>query len=228
MATKIPELTTRIVNLGRQVETALRQANEALLRRDTLLARAIVEGDVEIDRAEIAVQEHCLQILEEERPTGDDLRYVVAVLKINDGLERIGDLAENIAKIVVEMGDWNRFKSVGGCRELASKSQELLADSLRALVHRDPALARRAINGDDEVDRRQERILVRIEHEIDVCPENAAPLLKLEYITRQFERVGDLATNIAEEVIYLVEGRIVRHNKRLSGSSETPGFRQVL
>ncbi|MFV2065565.1 MAG: phosphate signaling complex protein PhoU [Pirellulales bacterium] len=228
MATEIPELTTRIMGLGRKVETALRQAIEALIRRDTLLARAIVEGDAEIDRAEIAVQEHCLRILEKERPTGGDLRYVVAVLKINDGLERIGDLAENVAKVVVEVGAWDRFKRVGGCKELAAKCQELLATSLQALVQRDAALARRVVNEDDEVDRRQERIRVRIEHEIDVCPENASPLLKLEYITRQFERVGDLATNIAEEVIYLVEGKIVRHEKRLSGSSETLGFHQVL
>lgn len=228
MADEISELTDRIVHLGRKVEAALRQANEALVRRDTLLARAVVEGDVEIDQDEIAVQEHCLRILEQQHPTGDQLRYVVAVLKINDGLERIGDLAENVAKVVVEVGQWDRFKRVGGCKELAAKCQELLTNSLRALVDRDAALARRVVRDDDVVDRLQERTRLRIEHELDVCPENAAPLLKLEYITRQFERVGDLATNIAEEVIYLVEGKIVRHAKRVSGSPETPGFRQIL
>jgi phosphate transport system protein len=211
------DLKDKLLGLGRMAEMAVSRAMEALLRHDSLLAKAIIQQDADIDRAEVDIEEHCLRILESERPTGDELRFVVAVLKINDNLERVGDLAENIADVVVEVANWERFKRVGGCKELGEKAQSMLQQSLEALVRRDTQLARQVVRSDGEVDRLQESIRQRIEHEIDIVPENASPLMKLEYVTRQLERVGDVATNIAEEVIYMVEGRIVRHDKRLLG-----------
>jgi phosphate transport system protein len=211
------DLKDKLLDLGQMAEMAVSRAMEALLRHDTLLAKAVIQQDEEIDRAEVEIQEHCLTILERERPTGDELRFVVAVLKINDNLERVGDLAENIADVVLEVANWERFKRVGGCKELGERSQSMLRQSLDALVRRDAQLARQVVRSDAEVDRLQESIRQRIEHEMDIVPENASPLMKLEYVTRQLERVGDVATNIAEEVIYMVEGRIVRHDKRLLG-----------
>jgi phosphate transport system protein len=175
------------------------------------LARAIIKEDEAIDRAEVEVEEMCVEILDTLHPTGEDLRFVIAVLKINDSLERIADLAENVAEIVVEVGDWERFRRVKGIEELGEQAQYMVNRSLEALVQRDTETARAVIANDDRVDELFEQIKRRIEWELDRIPENANPLLKLEHVTRQFERMGDIATNIAEEVIYFVEGHIVRH-----------------
>ena len=207
----VEEVEQRVVELGSLVESAVARSIGALTRRDTLLAQAIIHDDAEIDRMEIAVQELCVRVLEEECPFGVNLRAVVAILKINDSLERIGDLAENVADIVVEVGDWERFRRVDGTLEIAKKAQRMVTHALKAFRERDTFLARQVIRWDNEVDALQRRVRERIEHEVDRIPEYANPLMKLEHVTRQFERVGDIATNIAEEVIYLVDGQIVRH-----------------
>ncbi len=181
------------------------------MQRDTMMARAVIREDADIDRAEIEVQELCLKILETERPSGAELRFVVAILKINDSLERIGDLSENVAEVVVKVGDWDRFRRVPGISELAEQAQGMVHRSIQSLASRDTYLAHEVISGDERVDELYEKIKRHIEYELDRIPENANPLLALENVVRQFERMGDVATNIAEEVIYLVEGNIVRH-----------------
>src|SRR5262245_47190416 len=120
------ELEARIFELGRMAEASISRAITALLQRDTMLASSIIRDDAEIDRAEVEVQEHCLRILEECRPRGADLRLVIAILKINDNLERIGDLSENVAEVVVEVGDWERFRQVPGIRELAEQAHSMV------------------------------------------------------------------------------------------------------
>ena len=207
----VESLESEILNIGEMVELAVSRSISCLVRRDVLLARAVIKEDQLIDRAEVAVQESCVAILENERPVGLELRFVVATLKINDSLERIADLAENVAVAVVEVGNWERFQQVGGIEDMATVAQKMVRDSLRALVQRDPELARKVIAADETVNAAHRKILSRIEFELDRIPENASPLLKLEKVTRQFERVGDIACNIAEEVIYLVEGDIIRH-----------------
>jgi phosphate transport system protein len=205
------KLESRLLELGQLAETSVSRAIMALVHRDELLARAVIQEDADIDRLEVEIEELCLQILEHDRPRGDELRLVVSVLKINNDLERIGDLAENVAEVVIEVGDWDRFRRVAGITEMADLAQRMLEMSVRSLVTRDPFLAREVIQADDRLDALDDRIQERIERELDRIPENANPLLKLDHVARQFERVGDIATNIAEEVIYLVEGHIVRH-----------------
>jgi phosphate transport system protein len=211
MDTRIAELETRILDLGTMVQVSISRAITALVRHDSMLARAIIKEDEAIDQAEVEVEELCVEILETLHPVGEDLRFVIAILKINDSLERIADLSENIAEVIVEVGDWERFRRVAGIVELGEQAQEMVRCSLDALVQRDTELARNVIATDDRMDEMHEQIKRRIEWELDRIPENANPLLKLEHVTRQFERMGDIATNIAEEVIYFVEGTIVRH-----------------
>jgi phosphate transport system protein len=233
MDTQIVSLTGKILELGQMVEAAISRAMSAFISGDVLMAKAVVSQDSAIDQVEVQIQEMCIHVLETQQPSGPELRFVVAVLKINDGLERAGDLAENIARVVIEVGDWERFKLVKGCKELGARAEAMLVRSLRALADRDVGLATQVLSDDDEVDRLQGKVRRRIEHELDVANENAMPLLRLEYITRQLERIGDLATNIAEEVIYMMEGQIVRHDKELldrlgQTHDETTRFRQVM
>jgi phosphate transport system protein len=213
MVATTADLERCLLDLGKSVELAISRTIIALLRHDVLLAQAVIKEDNEIDRAEVEVQEMCLRLLEHDRPSGDELRFIVAVLKINDSLERIGDLAENVADVVVEVGHWERFKQVEGIQELAETAQTMVRRSLDALVERDVDLARDVIRSDDHLDALQDRIKQRIEYELDRIPENSNPLMKLEHVSRQFERIGDVATNIAEEVVFMVEGHIVRHCK---------------
>ena len=211
MDQEILALENEVVSIGQLVELAISRAITALVHRDTLLAKSVVSDDYYIDHAEVQLQEHCVSVLENARPVGSELRFVIAVLKINDSLERIGDLAENVAAIIADVGDWERFTKVGGLNELAEMAQQMVNQSLSALIHRDTELAHKVIRQDDKVDASQKRILEKIEYEIDRIPENAPPLMRLEHVTRQFERIGDISCNIAEEVIYLVDGEIVRH-----------------
>ena len=210
-STEFEILERQILELGRMVEASISHAITSLKHRDELLARSIVQNDKKIDQAELEVQAQCLRILEELEPKGPDLRLVVAILKINDSLERIGDLSENIAETVISVGNWERFQQVGGIGDLARKAEKMVRESLQALTNRDSEMARSVIEYDDQVDWAQDKIREKIELELDRIPENASPLLRLENVTRQFERMGDVACNIAEEVIYVVEGHIIRH-----------------
>ena len=211
MDTCILELEKQILDLGTMVEASISRVVTALTQHDPLMAKAILHEGEEIDRVEGEIHEACLQILETERPTGFDLRFVVATLKINDSLERIGDLAENVADVVIEVGDWERFHGVPGVQRLAEAAQKMVKMSIQALVQRDATLAQEVIRLDDDVDTKYKKITEHLEFELDRTPENARPLLKLEYVTRQFERIGDVATNISEEVFYLVKGELIRH-----------------
>lgn len=208
---QLEALKRDILQLGNMVEQAIAQAINALIKYDRMLARAVIAADESIDRKEVDVEKQCLEILSAHRPSGGDLRFVVTVLKVNNDLERIGDLAVNIAETVAELVDCERFERVGGCDAMAKKSQAMLRDSLQALLQGDVKLARQVIAADDEVDEHQRTIQRRIEQAIDRLPENVRPLMQLDFVVRQLERVGDMATNIAEDVIYLVEGKIVRH-----------------
>ena len=207
----IQRLKRRILAVGSLVETAIARSISALVHRDKSLAKAVIKADAEIDRAEVEVEEDCVRILEEHQPTGTDLRFVVASLKINSDLERMGDLAENISDAVISLSECERFRRVSGCREMAEKAQAMVGKSLQALVDGDVDLAREIPRNDEAVDRLQRQITERIEIELERCPENAPQLMQLCYLIRQLERLGDMATNVAEDVIYMVEGQIVRH-----------------
>jgi phosphate transport system protein len=212
MVSRIGQLEQRVLELGHLVELAISRSVSALKRRDAMLAQAVIRADAEIDRMEIEVQELCVAVLEQCTGSTSEIRTVVAILKINDSLERIADLAENVAQVIVEVGDWERFRRVDGTNEIAKEAQRMVVQALLALRGRDTFLARQVIRADDSVDALQRIIRQRIEHEVDRIPEYANPLMRLEHVTRQFERMADLATNIAEEVIYLVDGQIVRHH----------------
>ncbi len=220
MESRSKELHKRVLKLGRMVELSITRSITALTKQDKHLAEAVIEEDEQIDRMEVELEEYCITILEQVRPVGDDLRFVVAVLKINDALERIGDLAENIAVAVRKVDNWDGFGRVPGCNEMAQRSQMMLKRSLEALVKRDTKLARHVIDDDQFINDMRSQLGKKIAYAIDNSTASAAPLLRLEYVTRQLERIGDLATNIAEDVIFMIEGQIVRHPSRFNADND--------
>jgi phosphate transport system protein len=160
---------------------------------------------------EVEVEEECLKILALYQPVAADLRFVVAVLKINNDLERMGDLAKNIAKRVAQLADAPKIDLPPEIRSMAMQAQEMVKQSLDAVVQADPALARQVREEDDAVDEYRQQIRRKVLKGIVEHPENVENLLRVNSVSKHIERIADMATNIAEDVIYMVEGDIVRH-----------------
>jgi len=215
MAKQLPRqidgLKQKILFVGTLVEEAITKAISALINRDRNLANSVIEADSEIDRMEVDVEEEVLKILALYQPVAADLRFVVAVLKINNDLERMGDLAKNVAKRVVFLANCERFDLPVDFRGMATCAQSMVKESLDALVNSDPALAQRVRESDDTVDTMRRTIEKQIEEQIAAHPDRTECLLRLASVARHLERIADMATNIAEDVIYMAEGEIVRH-----------------
>ena len=160
---------------------------------------------------EVELEEECLKILALYQPVAADLRFVVAVLKINNDLERMGDLAKNIAKRVAQLDNAGPVELPPEIRSMATQAEEMVRECLAAVIDGDTVLARRIREQDDLVDEQRQRVRKRILAGIGDNPENVEALLRLNSITKHIERIADMATNVAEDVIYMVEGEIVRH-----------------
>jgi len=208
---QIDALKQKFLFVGSLVEEAIAKAISALINRDLNLAHTVIEADEEIDRMEVDVEEEVLKILALYQPVAADLRFVVAVLKINNDLERIGDLAKNVAKRAVFLSNCERFDLPVDFRGMANRAQAMVKESLDALVNSDATLAQKVRESDDEVDALRAEIEKEIEHQIALHPDRTDYLIRLASVARHLERIADMATNIAEDVIYMVEGEIVRH-----------------
>jgi phosphate transport system protein len=208
---EIEKIKKAILSLCALVEEQVQLAVRALLDRDPELAARVEKRDTEIDHREVEVEEECLKALALHQPVASDLRLIVAVLKINSDLERIGDLAVNIARKAIAFSAQAPMAipfDVGG---MCQKTQAMLRDSIDALVNLDAAQAHNVCARDTEVDQMKHANRKKAEELMRSEPEHSAALLNLLATSRNLERIADHAANIAEDVIYLVEGRIVRH-----------------
>ena len=211
----IEKLKKRVAALAALVEERFRMAIRALEVNDPWMAEQVIAGDLVIDREEVDVEEECLKILALHQPVADDLRLIVSMLKMNNDLERIGDLAVNIAQHA-------RFIASGDDRvavpleyfTMAQKAQDMLKNSLDSLVNVDVNLAYRVCAADDEVDKMKYAMQAWFAEEIKKNQNNIESSINLFLISRHLERIADHATNIAEDVIYMIVGRIHRHGRR--------------
>jgi phosphate transport system protein len=207
----IDDLKKKILGLSGVVEEKVWLAVRSVEHRDAQMARQVIEGDLEIDLAEVSVEEDCLKILALHQPVAADLRFIVASLKINNDLERIGDLAVNIAERAAYLAEQPNPEILFDFPGMAAKGQLMLKKSLDALMSMNAQLAREVRRDDDEVDAINRQIYNEVKDEIRSHPERIDSLIHLLGISRHIERIADLATNIAEDVIYMVEGEIIRH-----------------
>jgi len=208
---EIERLKKKILSLGAFVEDNVRKAVKSIEERDSKLASQIIESDLEIDHAEVEVEEECLKILALHQPVAIDLRFVIAVIKINSDLERIGDLAVNIAEQAFFLAAHEKVDIPFDFAGMSEKAQRMLTMSLDALVRMDSALARTVCALDDEVDAMHRDMYGQVQDGIRRRPEQLESLTHLISVSRCLERIADHATNIAEDVIYMLEGEIVRH-----------------
>lgn len=219
---ELDKLKKRVLSLGARVEEQVRLAIKALENRDGALAKEIIRSDHEVDVSEVEVEEECLKILALHQPVAVDLRFITAVIKINNDLERIGDEAVNIAQRVETIARRTPVSVPIDYGLMAEKAESMLKRSLDALVNLDVDLAYGVCLADDEVDRINRVAYDRIKEVIKRKPDRVAYLINLLLVARHLERIADHATNIAEEVIYMVEGVIPRHRKDAFAASGDP------
>jgi phosphate transport system protein len=210
---EIETLKRSLLSLCALVEDQLESAMDALQHRDAAKAQLVLERDADVDHREVDIEEECLKALALHQPVACDLRFLVSVLKMNKDVERIGDLAVNIARKALTVAGYTDVDIPFDLPGMWDKARAMLRDSIDALVNRDAALAQRICARDSEVNRMKKEIRRQAEELLRSHPHRVAVWLALLGVARNLERIADHAVNIAEDVIYLVEGRIARHEK---------------
>ncbi len=210
---ELEKLKKQILSLGTMVEERVRMAIKSMGGQNAEFAEQVIRTDYEIDELEVEIEEECLKILALHQPVAVDLRFLAAVIKINNDLERIADEAANIAKCVSYMAKRERIGAPFEYTEMSEIAECMLKLSLDALVNLDLDLAFRVLTMDDQADKTYGLIYDQIKEIIRKLPERVGYLINMFLIARYLERIADHATNIAEEVIYLIEGEIIRHSK---------------
>jgi phosphate transport system protein len=209
--TDLQALKNRLLNMGALVEERVHGAILALMERNFETAEAIARNDGEVNALQIEIDDRCLKLLALQQPMASDLRLITSAMKINADLERIGDQAVNIAENAMKMLSAPPLKPLIDLPRMAEIAERMTRDSLDAFVRRDPALAREVLSRDDEVDGLKDTIFRVLLTYMMADPGTIERALSLILISRNIERIADHATNIAEDVIFLVEARDVRH-----------------
>lgn len=211
---EINVLKESLLLLGARVEHGVQHAVEAVSTLSPELAQVIIEEDAEIDQMEIEIEEDCLKILALHQPVAIDLRFIIAALKINSDLERIGDLSANIARQTLQLvneGSSSPAEAPFDYQEMTVRVQEMLRQSIEALVNLDAEAARRVCAADVEVDLIHQAMYETAKTSIQANPARTGRVIAYMIVARHLERIADHATNIAEDVIYMIDGTIVRH-----------------
>ena len=200
-----------ILSLSAMVEGMIDQATTALLDRKHDIATTVIASDEKVDRREVRIEEDCLKILALHQPVAIDLRRIATVMKVNNDLERIADLAVNIAERALALDNFLQFPVPKKLKSMVSMSTQMVRNALDAFVVLDASAARSVLSMDDAIDELNLEIIRELQSLIQQQPDLVVPALHCFSASRHIERIGDHATNIAEDVIYLVEGDIVRH-----------------
>ena len=211
MQREIEGLKKKLLIVSARVETALQKAVRSLMERNDALAQEVIDGDPEIDQMEVDVEEEVLKILALYSPVANDLRFVVAVLKINNDLERIADEALNVAERTIFLSKHPKIKIPQELTTMVNLVQAMLDKALQALINQNSKLALEVIQTDDEVDDLHKCMYALIQNRIKADIEHIDCLINILSVSRQLERIADQVTNIAEDVVYMVKGDIVRH-----------------
>jgi phosphate transport system protein len=210
---QIERLKKQILKLGALVEESVQAAIDAVRSRDAKLAQQVIARDSRIDDMELEVEEECLHTLALHQPVAQDLRYVVSVLKMNNDLERIGDLAVSLAERVPSLITAGIHDLPFDLDAMAEHVQTMLKHSLDALVNVDAPLARSVLDTDDLVDQMHREMYLEVDRRARAGTEDVESLLLCMSVSRGLERIADHATNIAEDVLYMAKGDIVRHSR---------------
>lgn len=216
----LDRLEKRLLILGARVEDTVRKSIEALLERRADLAQQVINGDPTIDGEEVEIEEECLKILALHQPVANDLRFVTACLKINSDLERIGDLAVNIGERAASLKRNHAFPVPVSLRPMMETTTRMLRECLDSFVKQSVSLARKIMAEDSQVDAFNRKNIAEMVEVMKGSSENVEDALLFLSASKSLERIADHATNIAEDVVYMVEGEIVRHKASMAAARE--------
>jgi len=208
---ELMRLRDLVLSLGTRVEESVQKAVKSLIERNTDLAKQVINSDRDIDLMEVEVEEECLKILALYQPVANDLRFIVSILKMNQDLERVGDLAANVSERAVFLASREKTALPFEINSMSNLVKEMLRESLDAFVNADANLARKVCSIDDEVDDFNREMYRQMETAMRGNPDQVTEFIHILSASRYLERIADHATNIAEDVIYFTEGEIIRH-----------------
>ena len=209
---ELKKLKEKLFKMGLLVEEAVRKAVTALINRDTKLAEQVIDQDQKVNIIEIEIDEYGHELIALRQPTAVDLRLITMVLKINSDLERIGDQAVNIAEKAIAISKEAPVKCPANIQKMADVALAMAKDALDAFVKGDPLLAKRICERDDEIDTLNDQAYRELQDIMKKEPQNVPQELSLIMVAHNLERIGDLATNIAEDTIYVTKGIDIRHH----------------
>lgn len=208
---KMDQLRNKLLRMATLVEEAISNSVRSLVERDSDLAQQVIENDDELDRLEIEVDRFCVELLGLQQPMARDLRFITTAIKINTDLERMGDLAANVSERALELNLEPPLKPYIDIPLMAERAQKMVRGALDAYFERNPEKARQVIEMDDELDDRMEQIFRELLSFMLEDPRTISRALPLTFIAKYLERIGDQATNICEQVVFMTEGTIIKH-----------------
>lgn len=206
-------LKERVLKIGSLVEMAIRHSVKSLVERDSDLARKVIEGDHRINALDVEIDEECIRLIALRQPKARDLRFITTAMKITTDLERMGDLAEDIAERAIELNEEPQLKPYIDIPRMADVAEGMVRDSLDAFVRGCSTLPYKVIKRDDEVDNLNAQVFNELLFYMIQDPNTVSRATRISYVSKYLERIADHATNIAEMVIYMCEGKIIRHMK---------------
>jgi phosphate transport system protein len=220
---ELNHVKVRLLTMSGEAEAALSMAVEALLDRDPVKAKAVIKGDRVVDNMEMEVEEQTINLLALQQPMARDLRMLTSALKIANDLERVGDHAVNIAQSAERLIQARPIAPEPEIIEMARMAREMLSDALEAFIRSDAAAAREICIRDDRVDSLHDSVFrILLTHMME-DPHTIGAGMELFLVSRNLERVADLATNIAEDVVFLVEGKSIKHHAEDRGEARPSG-----
>ena len=205
------DLKNKLLLMGGSVESQLQDVLQALTERNSDLAIRVVENDLPVNKLDVEIDEDCLRLLALHQPAAGDLRFITTTMKISAELERMSDLAENIAERAIELNKEPQLKPYIDIPRMAELTIQMVKECLDAFVNRDAELARKVCRDDDFVDDLTEQLFRELVSFMLEDPRTITRAVRLTFIGKYYERIADHATNVAELVVYLVEGKIIRH-----------------
>lgn len=220
---QLQEISEKILRLGGLTEEAIGKSVRALVDRDSELAREVLSGDGEIDRLELEIDDLCVEVMARNQPMARDLRFLATAMKITPDLERIADHAVNISERALELNEEPPLKALVDLPLMAMRAQQMVRGALDAFVRRDAQAAWSVIKMDDDLDRRMEQVFrVLLSHMIE-DPRTITRALRMTFVAKYFERIGDQATNICEQIVYMSEARVIKHRSFRDDGDEVGG-----
>lgn len=208
---ELSELKQKILQMGALVEEQIERAKQALIERDEILAKQVIHNDRKVNTYDVEVDEACLRLLALYQPAARDLRFITTAMKISTELERMSDLAENICERALELNEEPQLKPYIDIPVMADRAIKMVREALDAFVRGDSSLARAVLDEDDIVDELTKQLFRELLSFMIENPNTISRAIRLSFVSKYIERIADHATNVAELVVYMVEGKIIRH-----------------